>query len=95
MSAPEGSVAERFAASLVAQRKRASLSQEELGFRSCLHRNEVGQLERGRRLARIDTLLKLAGALGCEPGELLGGMRWRSGFSERGSFELGPDGLDS
>ena len=45
-------------------RNRADLSQEELGVRASLHRTEIGLLERGMRVARIDTLIKLAGALG-------------------------------
>jgi transcriptional regulator with XRE-family HTH domain len=56
-------VAERFGENLMIYRKRAGLSQEELGFRASLHRTEISQLERGVRLARIDTLVKLAGAL--------------------------------
>ena len=39
-------------------RKRADLSQEELGIRASLHRTEISQLERGMRIARADTLLK-------------------------------------
>ena len=57
-------------------RKRAGVSQEELGWRSSLHRTEVGLLERGARTPRIDTLIKLATALEVEPGELLAGIDW-------------------
>jgi transcriptional regulator with XRE-family HTH domain len=39
-------------------RERTGLSQEELGVRSFLHRTAVGQLERGERVARSDTLVK-------------------------------------
>jgi transcriptional regulator with XRE-family HTH domain len=69
---------------------RAGISQEELGFRASLHRTEIGQLERGVRLARIDTLIKLAGSLGTEPGELLAGLSWQPGGTRLGRFEL-PD----
>src|SRR5260221_2659432 len=55
-------------------RELAHLSQEEVGFLASLHRTEVGQLERGVRLARIDTVVKLAGALEVAPGSLLDGM---------------------
>jgi transcriptional regulator with XRE-family HTH domain len=41
-----------------------------------LHRTEIGMLERGFRLPRIDTVVKLAGALEVEPVELLEGMKW-------------------
>ena len=45
-------VAERFGENLMIHRKRARLSQEELGFKASLHRTEISQLERGFRLAR-------------------------------------------
>lgn len=72
-------VARRFGANLVRCRKEAGLSQEQLGFRADLHRTEVGLLERGARVPRIDTLLKLAGALDIGPCELLSGMAWKPG----------------
>jgi len=69
---PQVDLATRFGENLVRCRKRAGLSQEELGFRASLHRTEIGMLERGVRLARMDTLLKLAGAMEVKPEELLG-----------------------
>lgn len=81
-------IAERFAANLTAARKLAGLSQEELGVRASLHRTEISQLERGLRLARIDTLVKLAGGLGVEPGALLMGIDWRPGETISGAFKL-------
>ncbi|MDX6626586.1 MAG: helix-turn-helix protein [Solirubrobacterales bacterium] len=59
----------QFAENLVIARRRAGLSQEEVGFQAGLHRTEIGQLERGHRLARIDTVVKLAGALSLAPGD--------------------------
>lgn len=56
-------VARRFGANLAAARERAGLSQEEVGFRAELHRTEIGALERGGRIPRIDTLVKLAAVL--------------------------------
>jgi transcriptional regulator with XRE-family HTH domain len=47
-------VSERFGANLLAVREAAGLSQEELSFLSGLHRTEIGQLERGIRIPRID-----------------------------------------
>ena len=72
-------------------RKRANLSQEELGFRASLHRTEISQLERGVRLARIDTLVKLAGALSVPPGDLLKGMAWSPGGTRSGRFKVRDD----
>jgi transcriptional regulator with XRE-family HTH domain len=73
-------------------RGKAGMSQEETGFRSGLHRTEIGLLERGERLPRIDTLLKLAGALGVKfEGPLLDGIAWQPGSVRRGSFSLSAD----
>jgi transcriptional regulator with XRE-family HTH domain len=81
-------IAERFGANLVRCRKAADLSQEQLGFLASLHRTEVGMLERGIRLPRIDTLVKLAGALEASPNELLEGIAWMSTAPLIGSFEI-------
>jgi transcriptional regulator with XRE-family HTH domain len=67
-------------------RRRADLSQEALGFMSSLHRTEISQLERGLRIPRIDTVIKLAGALGIPPGDLLKGMVWKPARMARGNF---------
>ena len=45
------------------RRKRLELSQEELGFRSGLHRTFVSQLERGLKSPSLRTLLTIAAAL--------------------------------
>jgi transcriptional regulator with XRE-family HTH domain len=81
-------VATRFGANLARCRKRANLSQEELGLRSSLHRTEISLLERGIRIPRIDTLVKLAGALSIPPSELLEGIDWRPGTTTAGSFSV-------
>jgi transcriptional regulator with XRE-family HTH domain len=81
-------IAGRFGENLTQCRKRAKLSQEELGFRASLHRTQIGVLERGGRLPRIDTLIKLAGALEVSPADLLAGIVWRPGTASVGGFEL-------
>ncbi len=45
-------------------RERANISQEELAVRASLHRTEIGLLERGERLPRVDTLVKSRAACG-------------------------------
>ena len=82
-------IAARFGENLTRCRRRVDMSQEELGVRASLHRTEISQLERGLRTARIDTLVKLAGALSVSPAELLEGIAWRPGSTTRGRFELG------
>jgi transcriptional regulator with XRE-family HTH domain len=86
------SVAERFGENLMIYRRRVGLSQEELGFRASLHRTEIGELERGVRVPRIDTLIKLAGALSVPPGDLLKGIAWISGGTRVGRLRVSGDG---
>ncbi|MDQ3725482.1 MAG: helix-turn-helix transcriptional regulator [Actinomycetota bacterium] len=81
-------VATKFGRNLLRCRRRAGLSQEELGSRASLHRTEIGMLEQGDRLARIDTLMKLAGAMAVPPSELLEGIHWTPGESAAGRFSI-------
>jgi transcriptional regulator with XRE-family HTH domain len=81
-------VATKFGRNLWRCRRRAALSQEELGARAGLHRTEIGMLEHGTRLARVDTLMKLAGSLGISPAELLEGIHWTPGISSEGGFSI-------
>jgi transcriptional regulator with XRE-family HTH domain len=79
-------IARQFSENVLILRRRAGLSQEELGFRAELHRTEIGQLERGHRLPRMDTIVKLAGALSIPPGDLFKGMTWKPSRTPRGRF---------
>jgi transcriptional regulator with XRE-family HTH domain len=81
-------VADKFGRNLARCRRLARLSQEELGARASLHRTEIGMLEHGTRLARVDTLMKLAGALSIPPSELLEGIDWIPGDSAEGCFSI-------
>lgn len=81
-------VAIRFGQNLARARRRAALSQEELGVRASLHRTEIGLLEHGRRVARIDTLIQIAGALSVDPAELLEGIFWNAGDTASGRFSI-------
>lgn len=69
------------------------MSQEELGKLAALHRTEIGMLEHGTRLARVDTLMKLAGALAVSPAELLEGIHWNPGNPSEGSFSISEPSL--
>jgi transcriptional regulator with XRE-family HTH domain len=80
------SVAEQFGANLRRLRRRAGLSQEETAARASLHRTAVGQLERAERVARADTIAKLAGALAVDPGELFEEIVWEPGEIRPGGF---------
>ena len=47
------------------------MSQERLAEKADLHHNYVGELERGEKAASIDSLVKIAKALGVRPSDLL------------------------
>jgi transcriptional regulator with XRE-family HTH domain len=85
-------VADQFGRNLAYCRRRAKISQEELSFRASLHRTAIGMLERGERIPRIDTLVKLAGALGVSADELLDGLEWSPGAMVSGSFHFDGEG---
>jgi transcriptional regulator with XRE-family HTH domain len=85
-----GTFAARFGANLAYCRERTDLSQEELGMRAELHRTAVGQLERGERVARTDTLVKLAGSLGIPYDELLDGLLWTPSIRTAGAMDIEP-----
>lgn len=88
MGAEANSVAGHFGKNLRFHRRRARMSQEGLGERADLHRTEIGLLERGARVPRIDTVIKLASALSIAPGELLAGIDWKLGSVQPGGFEF-------
>jgi transcriptional regulator with XRE-family HTH domain len=77
------SVAEKFGRNLFMVRRRAGLSQEQLAVRAEVHRSEIGLLEKGRRVPRIDTLVRIAGSLEVEPALLLRGIAWQPGDAPR------------
>jgi transcriptional regulator with XRE-family HTH domain len=83
---PPVDIAAHFGDNLVRCRKRADLSQDELSVRASVHRTEISQLERGLRVARIDTLIKLAGSLEIPAEELLAGISWNPGDTRIGNF---------
>jgi transcriptional regulator with XRE-family HTH domain len=59
-------------------RSEAGISQEVLAERASLHKNIVGEVERGGRVPQLDTFLKLASGLGLSPQQLLAGIEWDS-----------------
>ena len=67
-----------------AQREDRGISQEELGFRSGLHRTYVGGIERGERNPSFTNILRVAEALGVSASELLSVAEGRSGIRRGG-----------
>ncbi len=85
-------IAAQFGDNLVRTRKSADMSQDELSVRASVHRTEISQLERGLRIARIDTLVKISGSLEVDPSDLLVGIVWSPGDVRRGQFREQGDG---
>jgi transcriptional regulator with XRE-family HTH domain len=79
-------LAECFGANLARHRRLSGLSQDDVAIRAGTHRTEVSQLERGLRLCRLDTAVRLAAAVEADLGELVEGMTWISGSYRPGSF---------
>jgi transcriptional regulator with XRE-family HTH domain len=85
-------IAAQFGDNLARVRRGADMSQDELSVRASVHRTEISQLERGLRVARIDTLAKLSSSLEVDPGELMVGINWTPGDVRRGRFQERADG---
>ena len=82
----DSGLAERFGRNLWLRRRRAGLTQEELARLTELHRADIGELERGLRLPRLDTILKVSAGVEASPCVLLAGLRWRPGYYVAGDF---------
>lgn len=74
-------VSERFGENLLRLRQARKLSQESISEGAKIHRTQISLIETGRRQPRIETVLKLAGALEVSTDTLFEGIRWdpRSG----------------
>jgi transcriptional regulator with XRE-family HTH domain len=64
------------------------LSQEQLAARGNIHRTQISLLESGKRLPRLDTLVKIAGALEIQVEVLLVGIVFRPAKAMHGGFEI-------
>jgi transcriptional regulator with XRE-family HTH domain len=84
-------LAEQFGRNLKSARRRAGFSQQELASACGLHRTEIGLLESGARLPRLDTIIKVASGVALEPATLLDGMGWFRGASQPGGFYVRDD----
>ena len=94
MAADAGGFAARFGRNLARAREAADLSQGAVGDLAELHRTAVGQLERGERIPRADTVVKLAGALLVGPEVLLAVLVWVPPEIGFGHFEDPQEGAD-
>jgi transcriptional regulator with XRE-family HTH domain len=67
------------------------LSQEALAERAEIHRTQISLFETGQRMPKLETFVRLAGAVEQTPGELLGPIRWVPGTRSPGFLLLGED----
>lgn len=81
-------LAQRFAANLRRCRQRAGINQSELARRTELDATTISLYELGKRTPRLDTIVKLTGALDCRADELVEGMVWARNPTAYGSFEV-------
>ena len=90
MSDVSATAAESFGKKLAHYRAKAAITQEELGHLQLdLHRTDIGLLENGQRQPRLDTIIKIAGALGVDPCELIGrGLRWTPPSTKPGEVRI-------
>lgn len=72
-------LAEHFGRRLWRRRRLACLTQEQLARLLEVHRTEISELERGLRVPRLDTILKLSAGVEASPCELIAGLRWQPG----------------
>jgi transcriptional regulator with XRE-family HTH domain len=72
---PVSDAARTFGARVRERRLALGKSQEQLAADSELHWSFLGQVERGRRNLTLHNILKVADALGVDPGELVAGLR--------------------
>lgn len=68
---PKKSARSRFAERLRTERTARGLSQEELAARAGLHRTYIGSVERAERNISIDSMERLAQAIGLDVSDLL------------------------
>ena len=56
------------------RRKLAGFSQEVLAEKADLHRNYIGEVERGEKTISLDAMMRIAGALGVSVREFFPGL---------------------
>jgi transcriptional regulator with XRE-family HTH domain len=81
-------LAERFAANLTRCRERAGINKSQLARLTELNPTAISRFESGKRMPRLDTLVKITGALDCRADELVEGMGWKPDLAAYGSFQV-------
>ena len=79
---------DRFAKTLVELREDADLTQQQLATRAGVNRAQITLMERGDRLPRFPTVVRVAGALGVDPGVLFRGIVFEPPTESTGEFVI-------
>ena len=69
---------ERFKGNLIRARHAAGMSQAMLGVETDLHPTAISKLERGERIPRLDTAVRLTSALDVSVAQLVVGISWEA-----------------
>jgi len=90
---PTDELRARFGANVRKHRERLGISQWDLAFRAEMGITAISPVELGRTMPRIDSFIRLAGALGVTPGELAAGISWEPPETvvTPGGFEIPED----
>ena len=83
-------VSERFAENLKRQLAKSPLTHDEVSMRAGMHRTQIGKLIKGDQIPRLDTLVKVAGALGIKPAVLIEDIVWTPTTVSKGEFKPSP-----
>lgn len=83
-------VSEQLGRNLRKARREAFMSQEELSRRAGLHLSQIGLLERGLRVPRLDTAIKILEGTNADPRDLVAGIAWHepARWDEKGWFTI-------
>jgi transcriptional regulator with XRE-family HTH domain len=83
-------VAEQLGHNLRRTRRLALMSQDDLSRRTGLHHTEISLLERGGRIPRLDTAIRILESTGADPRDLVEGVGWEEpgGRDQKGWFTI-------
>lgn len=83
-------VAEQIGLNLRKIRRRADMSQDDLAHRSGIHHTEISLLERGGRIPRLDTAIRILASTGGDARDLVDGVGWEepAHWDQKGWFTI-------
>jgi transcriptional regulator with XRE-family HTH domain len=80
-------VGQRFAENLKRELAKSPFTQDDVAARAEIHRTQIPKLLKGDQIPRLDTVVRLAGAMGIEPIVLIEGIAWTPGEPITGEFQ--------